>query len=87
MQNTIQISDIEKWLSKIETFMQNVEILDPRGEEMIANINAYVNDSRHFQEQGNLVLSFECMVWAWSVLEVCQQLGVISAKDEPDRKL
>ena len=45
---------------------------------MLANINAYVKDSAHFAEQGDLVRSFEAIVWAWAWLEIGTDLKFLA---------
>ncbi len=76
MQDQIQINDIEKWLVKLESVIHKVETFDSKGEEMLANVKAYMSDSRYFLQQNNLVLSFEAMVHAFAVFETCKELGL-----------
>lgn len=62
--------EIERWRGKLEG-----EIRDLSGDEMfVENIRAYYEDSRHFEEQGLLVESFEALVWAWSWLEIGREV-------------
>ncbi len=41
---------------------------------MLQNIKAYREDSRHFFKRGDLVKSFECLIWAWALLESGKEL-------------
>jgi hypothetical protein len=69
------IKEIEKWSKKLDDSLLNVHTLDNRGTTMLENIRAYRKDSKHFSECGNLVKSFECLIWAWALLEVGKELG------------
>ncbi|MGC8817428.1 MAG: DUF357 domain-containing protein [Candidatus Hadarchaeum sp.] len=33
------------------------------GEKMLRNIRAYRQDSEHFLRRGELIKSFECLIW------------------------
>ena len=72
----IEPGEITKWLDKLEPMLENVEVINQNGESFLQNAKAYVSDSRHFLEQGNLVKSFEAMIWAWSIFELCQELEI-----------
>jgi uncharacterized protein len=80
-------SEIEKWSKKIAVEMENAEASCAKGSEMLTNIRAYVSDSAHFREKGDLVRSFEAIVWAWAWLEIGLDMNYIT-KDYVDiRKL
>jgi len=68
--------EINKMLEKIEPLVNRIEVNDERGERMLTNMKAYISDSKHFLENGNLVKSFESIVWAWAILEICEELEV-----------
>jgi len=76
MMDKINVKDIEKWTEKIERIIVNLEATDNKSEEMLANMKAYISDSRHFLEKGDLVRSFESIIWAWAIFETCKELGV-----------
>jgi len=57
------LEEIEKWIEKLE---KKVEPLKSRPE--MENILAYLQDSEHFRKRGDLVKSFECLIWAWALL-------------------
>jgi uncharacterized protein len=80
-------SEIDKWSKKIAAEMENAEASSPKGKEMLANIQAYVSDSSHFREKGDLVRSFEAIVWAWAWLEIGLDLNHISKEYVDIRKL
>ncbi|MCK4428741.1 MAG: DUF357 domain-containing protein [Candidatus Aenigmarchaeota archaeon] len=67
--------ETEKWLSKIEKI--NFTANNEKGEEFKTNIEAYVKDSKHFSEQGDLVRAFEAVIWAWAFLEISDELKLI----------
>jgi len=74
------IEEIDKMLNKIEPLVDNIEVNDEKGKEMLTNMKAYISDSKHFKEKGNLVKSFESIVWAWAILEICRDLGLFKIK-------
>ena len=53
--------ETEKWTSKIAKKLENTEAVGSKGDGSLANIKAYVSDSRHFLEKGDLVRSFNQM--------------------------
>lgn len=63
-------------IDKIEPLIDKIEVKDKKGEEMIENMKAYVSDSKHFLKNKNYLKSFEAIVWAWAILEICEELGV-----------
>lgn len=65
-----------KMLNKIEPMVETILICDPKGEAMMTNMKAYISDARHFMKIGDLVRAFECAVWAWAILELCEEFGV-----------
>ena len=71
----IDIKDIEKWRSKINSIIKDIKPVDKKSEEMLENMKAYISDSVFFQEKGDLVRSFESIVWAWAIFETCLKLG------------
>lgn len=69
--------ETEKWLSRIEKEMPKVVATD-KNEEFIQNINAYISDCKHFMKEGQLVLAFEAVIWAWSWLSILRELKIIT---------
>jgi uncharacterized protein len=65
-----------KMLNKIEPMVDGIETKDAKGEEMLTNMKAYISDSKHFLKVKDLVRAFECSVWAWAILELCEELEV-----------
>jgi len=43
-------------------------------------MKAYISDSKHFLKEGDYVRSFEAIVWAWAIYEICKELNVLSDK-------
>jgi hypothetical protein len=83
MTDTVKPQDVTKWLEKLEPVLEEAEALDAKGEEIINNAKAYVADCRHWLENDNLVLAFECMVHAWAIMETARELGVVSFEVAP----
>jgi hypothetical protein len=77
------VKEIENMTDKIEPLVGKIKVKDEKGQEMLTNMKAYISDSKHFLKNGNEVKSFEAIVWAWAILEICEDLGVF----EIDRKL
>lgn len=76
MKDKITLEDIEKWTKKLEPLIDKIIVNDQRGEEMLNNMKAYIADSKYFVEKNDLVKSFEAMVWAWAIFEICRQIGI-----------
>jgi hypothetical protein len=70
----ISKQEIEKWRSKINEVINEIKPVDKKSEEMLKNMKAYVSDSNFFEEKGDLVRSFESILWAWAIFEICQEL-------------
>ena len=62
--------ETEKWLAKIEEERKKIGSGD---DYIIKNIDAYISDSRHFMEKGDLIRAFEAVVWSWAYLEIGRQ--------------
>lgn len=68
-------NEIEKWTEKLDSALSRSEAVGEQGGKMLSNIRAYRADSKHFLERGDLIKSFECLVWAWALLETGKGLG------------
>lgn len=68
--------ETEKWLKKMEKERPKVS----GDANFLKNIDAYVSDSRHFLEKGDLIRAFEAVIWAWSQLEIGKQQGTLREK-------
>jgi len=80
MNDRVDIKDIEKWTMQIENIYKEIEVNDSKAEEMLSNMKAYVEDSKYFLEKGDLVRSFEAVVWAMAIFETCRQLEIFKIK-------
>jgi len=67
--------EIEKWSKRLDEEIPKISGTDKKGAEFMENIKAYQRDSNHFLERGDLVNSFECLIWAWALLETGRGLG------------
>lgn len=72
--------EIVKMLEKIEPLVDKIEVKDKKGEEMLGNMKAYISDSKHFLGEENYLKSFEAIVFAYGILETCEELGVFEVK-------
>ncbi|MBR9682544.1 MAG: DUF357 domain-containing protein [Candidatus Aenigmarchaeota archaeon] len=78
MNEHVTIEEIDKWLIKIEEIVPKIEVVEPRGQGWYTNMKAYISDSKHFRDEGDLVRGFEAVVWAWAIFEICVDLGVFA---------
>jgi hypothetical protein len=67
-----------KWLQRAEQLFSKISNKDDRFGE---NIAAYISDSHHFLDNGDLIRAFEAVIWAWAWMEIGQEMGLL-AKDE-----
>jgi hypothetical protein len=77
MRDRIPKEEILKWLLKIKKELKEVKVKNERGKEYLKNINAYVNDCEHFLKNGDFVLSFESVTWAWAYLTISKDLKLL----------
>ncbi|MGQ9788928.1 MAG: DUF357 domain-containing protein [Candidatus Hadarchaeaceae archaeon] len=70
-------AEIDKWSRRLDESLSGVEPTGERGVAMLENIRAYRDDSDHFSNQGDLIRSFECLIWAWAILETGKDLGCL----------
>lgn len=68
------IDEIKKWTAKLDGALSATRARSEQGEKMFSNIKAYREDSGHFLKKGDLIKSFECLIWAWSLLETGKEL-------------
>jgi len=66
--------EIEKWTAKLKDVIGG---MSAENDYFTKNIVAYMNDSKHFREQGDLVRSFEAIVWAWAFYTIGKEIGEI----------
>lgn len=69
--------EIKKWSEKIKIEMKNIKV-NEKNKSYVENINAYISDSEHFKKNGNLVLSFEAIIWAWAWLQILREMKIVN---------
>ncbi len=74
-------SEIEKWSKQLEEAIVKIDVFDTKAEEILSNLKAYLKDSKHFKEKGDLVRSFEAVVFASAIFDTCMQLEVFVKKE------
>jgi hypothetical protein len=77
--------ETEKWLWKTEKVKLSAKT--EKGVEYKKNIEAYINDSKHFLENGDFVRAFEAIIWAWAFLEISEDLKLLEVEDYGCRKI
>lgn len=70
------VRETEQWRERLSEELRNGLTGNP---ELIENIEAYIADSEHFEDEGLLVESFEAVIWAWSWLEIGRRLDEIES--------
>ncbi len=71
------VTEIRKWTEKLEGELSKVS----GDEKFLQNISAYLKDSKHFYQKEDLIRSFECLIWAWAILQVGKEVGLVFSKD------
>lgn len=72
--------ETEKWLGRLEAEVRKIKTDGNSGEKHLTNMNAYISDSRHFLQKKDFIRAFECAVWAWSICELCVEMGIFGKK-------
>jgi hypothetical protein len=67
-------AEIEKWSKRLDEILPLTTPVNEKGAKMIENIKSYRKDSEHFHKNGDLIKSFECLIWAWAVLEIGKEV-------------
>lgn len=77
--------EITKWGNRLGDALASARVRQGDGEGFLRNIRAYQSDAERFLEEGDLVRSFESLVWAWAWLEIGNERGLLSvpALEEP----
>lgn len=63
-----------KWLVKAEELFGRIS---PKDKRFAENIAAYLSDSRHFLNNGDLIRAFEAVIWAWAWMEIGKEIGLL----------
>ena len=63
-----------KWLGKAEHLFSRIS---PKDNRFAENISAYMSDSRHFLDNGDLIRAFEAVIWAWAWMEIGKEIGLL----------
>lgn len=78
------VEEIKKWTTKLDDALCTVKARNDRGDKMLSNIRAYRKDSGHFLKRGDLIKSFECLIWAWAILELGRELALLRTGSSRD---
>lgn len=65
-----------KWQKRAEDLFSRVS----GDEHFMENISAYIKDSNHFLEKGDLIRAFEAVVWAWAWMEIGLEIRSLKKK-------
>ncbi len=78
--------ETEKWIDKIEKELESTGFYDEEGKEFLLNIHAYVDDSKYWLDQGDLIKAFEAIIWAWAWYEICLRLEILKNINKPEEE-
>lgn len=70
-------AEIETWRMRLDDALEEATAETEQGSAFLENVHAYRSDTDHFETEGDLVRSFEAIVWAWSWLEIGARVGAI----------
>ncbi|HLD85518.1 MAG TPA: DUF357 domain-containing protein [archaeon] len=71
--------EIEKWTERAKEKRKTIDPKNTKNAGLVKNIDAYIKDSKYFLEKNDLVRSFEAIIWAWSWLEILEELEIIKS--------
>ncbi|KXB06149.1 hypothetical protein AKJ53_01230 [candidate division MSBL1 archaeon SCGC-AAA382F02] len=74
--------EIEKWTEKLNERLPGLKPEDNSGKEILENIKAYREDSKHFFQNDNLIKSYEALIWAWAFVEIGENLGHLTHSEK-----
>ena len=78
--------ETEKWIARIERELETTGFYDEEGKEFLLNIHAYLDDSKYWLDQGDLVKAFEAIIWAWAWYEICIRLEILKNINVPEEE-
>ena len=79
MNDKIDQQEIEKWLNKLVPLVEKIEVKE-EGKRFFKNMNAYIEDTKHFMKTEDLFRALEAVLWAYCIYEICMDLGVFYSK-------
>ncbi len=72
--------EIKKWSKRLDNSLKTTVATGRNGVEFLTNIKAYQSDSLHFLNKGDLIRTYEALIWAWAYLEIGKQIGILTQK-------
>lgn len=70
--------ETRKWSKRLDEALANAYANTGKGVEFLTNVKAYQTDSLHFMQRGDLVRSFEALLWAWAYLTIAKELELVT---------
>lgn len=71
-------NEIEKWSGKLKDKRKRIAASDGKAKEQLGIADDYISDSLHFLESGQLIESFEALVYAWAIIETLDRLDLLT---------
>ncbi len=72
--------EIDKWTVKIIEERKKIVLADNTKKDFLKNIDAYISDSAYFLKRGELIESFEALIWSWAYITIGKDLGILKGK-------
>ena len=73
-------TETKTWMDRFDDRVDDITPQTDAGETMLNNARAYRADTEHFIDDGDWVRAFEAIIWAWSWLEIGEELGTIKER-------
>jgi len=71
------LAEIRKWTRRLDEALTKASSSGEAGGRLLENVRAYRRDSEHFLGRGDFIRSYECLIWAWAILETGRELGFL----------
>ena len=72
--------ETEKMLVNIRKKRKTIKLVNEEKAGLVTNIDAYISDTSYFLKNDDQIRAFEAVVWAWSWIEILEELKVIKTE-------
>ena len=74
--------EADKEIKRIDEVLENLEVLDYHGEEILELVNSYHEDSKYFFKEKMFLQAFEAAVICWAYIDVGLHMNLFSVPEE-----
>ena len=74
--------EADKEIKRIDEVLENLEVLDYHGEEILEMANSYHKDSKYFFKEKMFLQAFEAAVISWAYLDVGMHMNFFEVPEE-----